>query len=93
MKSRSKIIGVGERNLTIEDVVQLARGEARIELPTDSAWRRRIEAGFAVIERRVEQGTVVYGVNTGYGDLASVRIPPSDLRALQRNLVRSHAAG
>jgi histidine ammonia-lyase len=35
----------------------------------------------------------VYGVNTGFGDLATVRIPSADLRALQRNLVRSHAAG
>ena len=35
----------------------------------------------------------VYGVNTGFGDLATVRIPLADLRTLQRNLVRSHAAG
>jgi histidine ammonia-lyase len=35
----------------------------------------------------------VYGVNTGFGDLATVRIPVAELRSLQRNLVRSHAAG
>ena len=35
----------------------------------------------------------VYGVNTGFGDLATVRIPIGELRALQRNLIRSHAAG
>src|SRR6266545_5686781 len=35
----------------------------------------------------------VYGVNTGFGDLATVRIPMGELRALQRNLIRSHAAG
>ena len=35
----------------------------------------------------------VYGVNTGFGDLATVRIPTGELRALQRNLIRSHAAG
>ena len=35
----------------------------------------------------------VYGVNTGFGDLSTVRIPHDELRALQRNLVRSHAAG
>ena len=35
----------------------------------------------------------VYGVNTGFGDLATVRIPLGELRALQRNLIRSHAAG
>src|SRR6266545_3519563 len=35
----------------------------------------------------------VYGMNTGFGDLATVRIPMGELRALQRNLIRSHAAG
>ena len=35
----------------------------------------------------------VYGVNTGFGDLAAVRVAHGDLRALQRNLVRSHAVG
>src|SRR6266849_10479286 len=35
----------------------------------------------------------VYGVNTGFGDLATVRIPTAELRALQRNLLRSHAVG
>src|SRR6266545_7462169 len=35
----------------------------------------------------------VFGMNTGFGDLATVRIPMGELRALQRNLIRSHAAG
>src|SRR5205807_2368914 len=39
------------------------------------------------------RGDVVYGVNTGFGRLADVRIPREDIQALQLNLVRSHAAG
>ena len=52
-----------------------------------------VEAGAAAVERIVARGEPVYGVNTGFGKLASLRIPDTDLRALQRNLVLSHAAG
>ncbi len=47
----------------------------------------------SALERMVEGGAAVYGVNTGFGDLARVRIPDQDLERLQTNLVRSHAAG
>ena len=47
----------------------------------------------AVIERLVDEGATVYGVTTGFGDLADVRIEPDQTTELQRNLVRSHAAG
>ena len=67
-KTPSRVVSVGDRNLTIEDVVHLARGRARLALPNAPAWRERIESGFALIERRIADGAVVYGVNTGYGD-------------------------
>ena len=41
----------------------------------------------------VAKGEAVYGINTGFGKLANVRIADSDLETLQRNLVLSHAAG
>jgi histidine ammonia-lyase len=46
-----------------------------------------------VVERLVTDGATVYGVTTGFGDLADVRIEPGHAAELQRNLVRSHAAG
>ena len=46
-----------------------------------------------MIDDALEQGTAVYGVTTGFGQLASVRIPASDAAQLQVNLVRSHAVG
>ena len=52
-----------------------------------------MRASRAVIERLVAQGETVYGVTTGFGDLANVRIEPDQVLALQRNLVRSHTAG
>lgn len=54
---------------------------------------QRVQAAEKLVRELVERGDPVYGVNTGFGDLATVRIPASEMRALQRNLVRSHAMG
>jgi histidine ammonia-lyase len=72
-------------------VVAVARQGRRVVL--DAAARARMAASRAVIERLVADGAVVYGVTTGFGDLANVRIEPEQTAELQRNLVRSHAAG
>jgi histidine ammonia-lyase len=58
-----------------------------------SAARARVGAARAVIERAVASGAPVYGVNTGFGNLASVRIERDELATLQERLVLSHAAG
>jgi histidine ammonia-lyase len=52
-----------------------------------------IAQGAAAVERILAKGQAVYGINTGFGKLASVRIATADLEVLQRNLVLSHAAG
>jgi len=52
-----------------------------------------IAAGAAAVERILGRGEPVYGINTGFGKLASVRIETDDLATLQRNIVLSHAAG
>lgn len=52
-----------------------------------------IEASDATVDRIVAKGEPVYGVNTGFGKLANVRIDAGDLETLQRNIVLSHAAG
>ena len=46
-----------------------------------------------MVEAVVARGETAYGINTGFGKLAEMRIPLEELAALQRNLVRSHAAG
>ena len=80
-------VGVGEA-LTLADVVAVARG-AEVEFPETA--RERVEAARAVIERVVASGETVYGVTTGFGSLADVRIDPSQAAALQLGIVRSHA--
>ena len=59
----------------------------------DPACRAAVEASAAEVERAAAGRAPVYGVNTGFGKLATVRIPPEDTAALQRNLILSHSAG
>src|SRR5262245_39487878 len=58
-----------------------------------SSARRRVMASRRAVENAVRGGETVYGVNTGFGHLANVRIPKEQLAELQVNLIRSHAAG
>ncbi len=59
----------------------------------DPASGTAIEQSAAAVERILAKGEPVYGINTGFGKLASVRIEAADLETLQRNIVLSHAAG
>ncbi|EYC49818.1 histidine ammonia-lyase [Hylemonella gracilis str. Niagara R] len=62
-------------------------------LRLDAACMAAVAASAETVARIVARGEPVYGINTGFGKLASVRIPAEDLETLQRNIVLSHAAG
>ena len=85
------MIRLGVSRLTLDDVVDVARGEERVEFPAES--RQRVLASRRVVDDAVRHGRVVYGVTTGFGRLKDKHIPADDTRALQVNLVRSHCAG
>ena len=59
----------------------------------DRAAERQVGQAAKVVAEIAQGEDPVYGINTGFGDLSTVRVPHDDLRALQRNLVRSHAVG
>ncbi|MEO8479327.1 MAG: histidine ammonia-lyase [Gemmatimonadota bacterium] len=77
--------------ISLDEVVAVARQDARAELA--STARERMRESRAYIERLVAEGRTVYGVTTGFGKLASERIAPADVQQLQRNLIVSHAMG
>ncbi len=79
------------RSLRIPDVLAVADGRESVTLAAEA--RARMQKTRAVVDRAVAVGVPVYGVNTGFGKLSEVAIPLEQLSALQRNLVRSHAAG
>jgi histidine ammonia-lyase len=77
--------------VTLNDLEAVARGASPPALaPADV---ERIERGRRVVEAAVADGRAVYGVTTGFGQLASVRIDPANTVELQVNLLRSHAVG
>jgi histidine ammonia-lyase len=78
-------------SLTLEGVVSVARHFAPVSVAPAAA--RRADAARARMLAAVAGGGAIYGVNTGFGKLAHVRIPDHQLLELQRNLIRSHAAG
>src|SRR6266850_700630 len=78
-------------SLTIPDVVAVARGHAVVAL--DPKALKAVTASRRAVEAAIDGGQTIYGVNTGFGKLAHVRIPPDQARQLQLNLIRSHASG
>lgn len=84
-------VQIDGEHLTLGQLLDVAQRGARAELT--GAARERMKASRAVIERVVESGVTVYGVNTGFGKLASVRISREQIQELQLNLVRSHSCG
>ena len=84
-------IQIDGEHLTLTELYAVVFDGAEVELAP--AAREKMIASRAVIERLVESNEAVYGVNTGFGKMASVRISRDQIRQLQVNLVRSHACG
>src|SRR2546430_5251211 len=77
--------------LSLEDIAAVAYGREAVKIAASA--RSRILASRKVIDEIVARDNVVYGINTGFGKLADVRIPRAEIGKLQLNLVRSHACG
>lgn len=84
------MIEIDGASLTLEQIEAVADGA---EVALAAAARARVERARQFVEDIIKRGDVVYGINTGFGALADVMIPPDKLRALQINLVRSHVCG
>ncbi|WP_175729294.1 HAL/PAL/TAL family ammonia-lyase [Burkholderia ambifaria] len=90
--SRPPVV-IGDRHLTIEDVVAIARDGAPVALNAAPAWRSRIERGATWLRDYLANGGTLYGVTTGYGDACVVEVPPSLVEALPLQLTRYHGCG
>ncbi len=78
-------------NLTIEDCASFLADHPSVSIAQSAI--EKMEKARAVVENAIASGETIYGVNTGFGKLADVRIDNENLTQLQVNLVRSHAAG
>lgn len=91
MSSADHTVVLDGSPLTPAQVEAVARAGARVALG-DKA-RKAMAASRAIVEAHLNDGEAHYGINTGFGSLSRKRVSGADLAALQRNLVRSHAAG
>ncbi len=78
-------------SLKAEDVVRVARGGERVSISKDAA--ARIDKCRALLERKIVAKEIMYGVNTGIGELSEVVLTPEQVEKYQKYLVYSHAAG
>jgi histidine ammonia-lyase len=85
------VLQLDGRSLRIADVMAVA--DQRLPVSLSAEARARMQVTRDVVQGAVDLGAPVYGINTGFGKLSEVTIPFEQLEALQRNLVRSHAAG
>src|SRR5271170_2947902 len=83
-------VAIRPGDVALADWQRIYRGDG---LALDPSCRDKVAASAAAVARIIAKGEPVYGLNTGFGKLASVRIEANDLAKLQKNIVLSHAAG
>jgi histidine ammonia-lyase len=84
-------VALSGNDLTFSQLYDVALGGEQVQLTASAI--ERMSASRAVVDRLVASGEAAYGINTGFGKLASVRISTEQVRQLQVNLVRSHGCG
>jgi len=77
--------------LTIEDVVNVSRYGEKVELAPEAL--QRIKECRAMLEKKIEAGEIVYGVNTGIGEFSEVVLDDNQIKDFQKYLIYNHAAG
>ena len=82
---------VDGRNLTVEKVVRVARNNEKIEIAPEAM--ERIKRCRALLEEKIEKREIMYGVNTGIGELSEVVLTDEQVKRYQKYLIYSHAAG
>lgn len=85
------MVTIDGNTLSIKDVISVCKGFEAVELAKNA--RQSIQDSRKIVEDILKEERTVYGINTGFGELANTYISPQQSRKLQENLVRSHAVG
>ena len=86
-----KTVFIDGKHLTLEDVLEVAEGRAKVKISGSVA--KRVKRSRDFIEKALDRGEKIYGVTTGFGLLSDQIIDHSQIEDLQRNLIRSHSVG
>ncbi|MEN8247460.1 MAG: aromatic amino acid ammonia-lyase [Bacteroidota bacterium] len=84
-------LNITGQDLTIEDVVNVARNNEKVELHPDAIGR--INKCRAMLERKIDSNEIMYGVNTGIGEFSEVVLNAEQIKEFQKYLIYNHAAG
>jgi histidine ammonia-lyase len=85
------VVYLNGNQLSLEEIERVARGGEKVQL-TDEA-KGRVRVCRDVVRKMVDSGEAIYGVTTGIGEFARIRVSPEMGRTLQENIILSHAAG
>ena len=85
------MIIIDGNTLTIEDVINVCKNYEKVALSPKA--EPKIAESRAFVEKVVKENRTVYGITTGFGELANKSIPPKDTEKLQVNIIRSHCTG
>lgn len=86
-----KVIQISGNDLTIEQIVMVARNGYKVELSKQA--EERVIKSRSIVDEIVDNNKVIYGITTGFGKFSDVTISGDDCKKLQRNLIISHACG
>jgi histidine ammonia-lyase len=90
--SPSNLHEVSSRDLILEDIEQLVKGN-KILILSDDSTDKIIKCREYLDSKLADTNNIIYGINTGFGSLCNIRINANDISQLQHNLVNSHACG
>ncbi|MBQ5813245.1 MAG: histidine ammonia-lyase [Clostridia bacterium] len=85
------MIMINGRDLTLEQVIAVARGGEQVAMTEES--KALVNKARAYVEKKVADKAIVYGLTTGFGEFSKVFVPTEETAALQRNLIISHSCG
>ncbi len=89
----SMVVAFGGREVTLEEVVDIAYGRSLVEISDDSEFQERIIKGAEFLDKLWKEDGAIYGVTTGYGDSCTVDVPPHLVQELPYHLLRFHGCG
>ena len=87
------VLRIGSGPVSLEQLVAVARGEARVEIERGAKFQERLEAGRRALEGAVTSGRPVYGVTTGVGASVTTDVPAEERQEMALNIMRFHGCG
>tara|TARA_B100000029_G_scaffold487138_1_gene542292 strand:+ start:86 stop:1618 length:1533 start_codon:yes stop_codon:yes gene_type:complete len=85
------MIEITGNDLSIEDIVQVARNGVKVGISADSI--KKIENCRALVEEKINAGEIMYGINTGIGEFSETVLDPDQIKDFQKYLIYNHSAG